>query len=58
MKFYITNITIYYSDTAFIGRFYYTDKNIMLTYKYIKIYMAYIISIKGAGYEKNYYYYI
>ncbi|KLI31101.1 hypothetical protein SZ50_11740 [Brachyspira hyodysenteriae] len=32
----ISNLTIYSSETASIGNFYYTDKNIMLPYEYIK----------------------
>ena len=32
----INNLTIYSSETASIGNFYYTDKNIMLPYEYIK----------------------
>ncbi|WP_416487817.1 hypothetical protein [Brachyspira hyodysenteriae] len=32
----ISNLTIYSSETASIGNFYYTDKNTMLPYEYIK----------------------
>ncbi|ELV04727.1 hypothetical protein, partial [Brachyspira hampsonii] len=32
----INNLIIYSSETASIGNFYYTDKNIMLPYEYIK----------------------
>ncbi|ACN83761.1 hypothetical protein OFR22_10665 [Brachyspira hyodysenteriae] len=32
----ISSLTIYSSETASIGNFYYTDKNIMLPYEYIK----------------------
>ena len=32
----IDNLTIYSSETASIGNFYYTDKNVMLPYEYIK----------------------
>ena len=32
----INNFTIYSSETASIGNFYYTDKNVMLPYEYIK----------------------
>ena len=32
----IDNLTIYSSEAASIGNFYYTDKNVMLPYEYIK----------------------
>ncbi|WP_323720332.1 hypothetical protein [Brachyspira hyodysenteriae] len=32
----VNNLTIYSSETASIGNFYYTDKNTMLPYEYIK----------------------
>lgn len=32
----INNLIIYSSETASIGNFYYTDKNVMLPYEYIK----------------------
>ncbi len=38
----LTNLTIYSSETVSIGNFYYTDKNTMLPYEYIKnIYSTY-----------------